>query len=81
MTAKKPFSDWTDSRKEKHIAYDQKNYSVIGCKLNREVADSFRDYCKASGKTVSAVLSEYVKSVLAAECDKVTENPDPGKCD
>ena len=62
---KKPFSEWSDSRKEKLKEYNQKNYSVIGCKLPREIADSFRSYCKDQGKTVSAVLAEMIRGKLS----------------
>lgn len=65
MTAKKPFSDWDQSRKEKHISYDQQHFSVLGCKLPRETADSFRAYCRSQGKTVSGMLSEFVKACLS----------------
>ena len=64
MTAK-PFSEWSDSRKEKLKEYNQKNYSVIGCKLPREVADTFRSYCKAQGKTVSGMLSDMIRGKLS----------------
>ena len=69
MTAKKSFSDWDQSRKEKHISYDQQHFSVLGCKLPRETADKFRAHCKAQGKTVSGMLSEYVKACLSETGD------------
>ena len=64
MPGQKTFSDWSDSRKERHIKYDQKNYSVIGCKLPRPVADQFRQLCKNHGVSVSSVLAAYVRRVL-----------------
>ena len=63
----KPYADWSEKRKQTLKEYNQKNYSVLGCKLPRETADDFRNYCKAQGKTVSSVLSEYVKKCLASE--------------
>lgn len=59
--------------KETARQYDNKHYSVIGTKLTREKADLFRNYCKSQGKSVSAVLAEYVNSVLAA--DQQNETP------
>lgn len=51
--------------KETARQYDNAHFSVIGTKLPREKADSFRNYCKSQGKSVSSVLAEYVNSVLA----------------
>ena len=62
----KPFSDWSEKRKENHIKYDQENYSVIGTKMPRAVSDSFRVLCKDQGISVSAALSQYVRAALAA---------------
>ena len=69
MSAQKPFADWPEERKEKLKAYNQKNYSVIGCKLPRETADLFRTYCQDRGKTVSSVLAEFVKACLSENGD------------
>ena len=64
MPGQKTFADWSDSRKERHIKYDQQNYSVLGCKLPRPVADQFREFCAARGVSVSSVLAAYVRRVL-----------------
>ena len=69
----KPFSEWSDSRKQTLKEYNQKNYSVIGCKLPREIADSFRKYCKDRNTTVSFMLSDFVKSCLASQTENESD--------
>lgn len=71
----------SDSAKQKQKEYNQKNYSVIGCKLPRELADSFRAYCASQEKSVSAVLADFVKATLASESQdqpQPAENDTPG---
>ena len=62
----KPFSDWSEKRKENHIKYDQEKYSVIGAKMPRAVSDSFRALCKDQGVSVSAALSVFVRAAIQA---------------
>lgn len=71
--------EWNDARKAKAIQYDQLHYSVVGTKLTRKKADQFRSYCKAQGKSVSAVLAEFVNSVLDQENQKFPNQDDPSK--
>lgn len=77
--AYKPFSDWTQERKENHIKYDQQNYSVVGTKLTREKADQFRTLCKSSGVSVSAALSQYVRAAIQAGTLDIIRRDIPGR--
>lgn len=69
----KPFSDWSDKRKENHIKYDQEKYSVIGAKLTRDQADLFRNLCKRNNVSVSAALSVFVRA--CTDCDSLDVIP------
>ena len=67
---KKENSSWarlSDAARKNQIEYNQKNYSVIGCKLPRVEADAFRAYCAAHGLSVSAVLAGYIRAALASD--------------
>lgn len=55
--------------KKNQQAYKNKHYSVVGASLPRERADAFRDWCKAQNKTVSAVLADYIYSIVGREPD------------
>ena len=60
------YEKWSDESKKKRREYDKINYSVIGCKLPRPVADAFRSYCADQGKSVSSVLADFVRQTLAS---------------
>ena len=75
------YKDWSDAQKRAHKKYDQKNYSVVGCKLPRSDADAFRAFCAAQGRSVSAVLAEYVRSCLASFADSPGPKNQAGQAD
>ena len=58
--------------------YDNIRYSVIGAKLPREQADSFRDICKRNSVSVSAALSVFVRACLQANSFDVIRDDIPG---
>ena len=61
--------------------YDNIRYSVIGAKLPREQADSFRALCKAQGVSVSAALSQYVRAAIQAGTLDIIRSDIPGTRD
>lgn len=79
MTERKkyPRSEWMEETKAKQNDWKKKNRSVLACDVSKEVGDKFKAYCKEQGKSVSAVLAEYVNSVLAAD----QKNDTPGTVD
>lgn len=40
--------------------WDKKHMKTLGCKLKREQAEAFEQYAKEQGKTVNALLAEYI---------------------
>ena len=72
----KPISEWSDERKQKHVEYDQIHYSVIGTKLPRDQADSFREICKRNNISISAALSVFVRACIDCNSlDVIRDNP------
>lgn len=61
-----PMAQWSQQRRENAIKYNQDHYSVVGSKLPRDVADAFRALCKASGVSVSAALSVFIRAAIQA---------------
>ena len=59
-------ADWSNERKTAARQYDNIHYSVIGCKLPRSTADAMRALCAASGISVSAALSAFVRTAIQA---------------
>lgn len=54
------------SRTQREYAnkWDKENMIVLSCKLRWDIAEEFREYCKAQGKTPNAVFQEYVFSCI-----------------
>lgn len=73
-----PRSTWSDERRKNADQYKYNHYSVIGASLDRDMADSFRSLCKASGVSVSAALSQYVRAALAAGSLDIIRDDIPG---
>lgn len=44
--------------------WDKAHMKTIGCKLKKEHAEAFEQYAKERGKTVNALLAEYVMSCI-----------------
>ena len=69
METRSAYSRLSPEAKKNQQAYRNKHYSVVGASLPRERADAFRAYCAAQGKTVSAVLADYIYSIVGREPD------------
>lgn len=50
----------SESQKRASIKWDKENMSVLGCKVKKEQAETFKAYCARQGKTVNTVLRDYV---------------------
>lgn len=72
----RPRADWTDDAKRRQNDYKKRERATIAADLPRETADRFREYCAASGRSVSAVIAEYVRSVVGdGATGESTEGP------
>lgn len=54
----------SEKKKASNNKWDKANMSVLACKVPKEKAEEFRDYCAEQGKSVHAVLLEYVNHCL-----------------
>lgn len=63
----RPRADWTEDAKRRQNDYKKRERATIAADLPRETADRFKQYCAAQGKTVSAVLAEYIRAQIAAQ--------------
>ena len=50
----------SESQKRASIKWDKENMSVLGCKVKKEQAATFKAYCARQGKTANTVLRDYV---------------------
>jgi len=50
----------TDAQKRASAKYQKENIASLACRVKKEDAEKFKEYCAALGKTSNAVLREYV---------------------
>ena len=57
----------SESRKRANAKWDSENMATLGCKVRKEQAEAFKQYCRDNGKTSNTVLKEYVLSCIGEE--------------
>lgn len=62
-----PRSTWGMDRKKNQAAWQRENRVKLSADVDRQTGDKFRAYCASQKKSVSAVLGEYVRSVVTAQ--------------
>lgn len=62
----------SDAQKRASNKYNLKNMATIGCKVKKEEAALFKQFCKDQGKTSNTVLKDFV---LACIYGPETEEP------
>ena len=50
----------TEAQKRANKKYQAKAIASVACRVKREQAEKFREYCSGIGKTPNAVVREYV---------------------
>jgi hypothetical protein len=54
----------TEAQKRASAKYQEKNISSLACRVKKEQAEAFKEYCAGLGKTSNAVLKEYVMDCI-----------------
>lgn len=62
----------SDAQKRAANKYNLKNMATVGCKVKKEEAALFKQFCKDQGKTSNTVLKDFV---LACIYGPETEEP------
>ena len=50
----------SEAKKRANNRYDLANYTVVGCKVRKEIADQFREECKKQGTSPNAVFRDAI---------------------
>ena len=50
----------SEAKKRANKKYQQKNIASLACRVKKEQAEKFKEYCADRGETPNAVLREYV---------------------
>lgn len=55
------------SRRAANDKWDKENMTTIGCKLKKDDATAFKEYCAAKGITPNTELKEHVLKCIGAK--------------
>lgn len=50
----------SDAQKKASAKYQKENIASLACRVKKDQAEQFKQYCSEKGKTTNAVLREYV---------------------
>lgn len=73
-----PRSEWAESTKQKQVQWQKLNRAKLSADLPKQEGDSFRALCKASGVSVSAALSVFVRAAIHAGTLDIIRDDIPG---
>lgn len=54
----------TEAQKRASAKYQKENISSLACRVKKDQAEKFKEYCEELGKTSNAVLREYVLACI-----------------
>ena len=61
----------TASHKKANLKWDRENMKSFSCRLRKEDADVFKEYCQSRNTTPGAVLKKYVTELIDQYCDEL----------
>ena len=54
----------SEAQRRASAKYHDKNIASLACRVKKEQAEKFREYCEGIGKTPNAVLREFVMECI-----------------
>ena len=54
----------TEAQKRASAKYQKENIASLACRVKKEQAEKFKEYCAEQGKTSNAVLKDYVLACI-----------------
>lgn len=57
----------TEAQKRASAKYQRENIASLACRVKKEQAEKFKDYCAEQGKTSNAVLRKYVLDCIGED--------------
>ena len=55
------------AQKKASAKYQKENIASLACRVKKDQAEKFKEYCAAQGKTSNAVLKTYVLNCIGIE--------------
>ncbi len=65
----------SEKKKASNAKWDSVNMATVGCRLRREQAEAFREYCKVQGMTSNTAFKNYVLECLKLEHGAPSQKP------
>ena len=65
----------SDARRRANNKYIKENMTVLGCKIRREDAETFKAACQEAGTTPNAVFRAAIEDFMEKHTEK--EKPEP----
>lgn len=70
----------SEKKKASNAKWDKENMTTLGCRVKKEDAIAFKQYCGRQGKTSNTMLKEFVGQCIDAETAlQPPEAPQDGK--
>ena len=64
----------SEAQKKASAKYHRENIASIACRVKKDQAEKFKDYCASLGKTSNAVIREYVlRCINEADQDRTKD--------
>ena len=57
----------SEAQKRASAKYQEKNIASLACRVKKEQAEKFKEYCVRQGKTSNAVLREFVMQCIGEQ--------------
>ena len=54
----------SESHKKGNLKWDRENMKSVSCRLRKDEAELFKEYCTANNTTPGAVLKNYIHELL-----------------
>lgn len=59
------------AQKKASAKYQKENIASLACRVKKDQAERFKEYCEQQNKTSNAVLREFVLSCISRESETV----------
>ena len=60
----------SEAQKKAAAKYHKENISSLACRVRKDQADKFKEYCEGKGKTVNAVLRDFVFDCISEKSEE-----------
>lgn len=67
----------SEAQKRASAKYQKENVASLACRVKKDQAEKFKDYCRRQGKTSNAVLRDYVLGCIGEDEQTATKEAAP----